>query len=1400
MKIKDLVRLNREGSFATAIDLMDFRVPASNAELCASFCFAKLDKKPVFGSWDWMKMIGYGLASGQKNIWSLTANYGHGKTHFGVVLANFFGQPWGAPELNKIEELLACVSSPEHAKQILAWRKSHPKPYLALCLQGHQMPNLKQAVLQEVERELRRHEATKDYSAPLWQGKALEWLDRMSEPERQAAESWLNKRGRDIDDVRKSLVERDSRTEFKRVIDDLSAAIASDGIPKHFGYETTVRKLLDEIYAEHCGEGKPFSGIAVIFDEFHVFVDTVAKRPDAGDTLQDLFEAILTKERRNNGSAFLIALGTMDPTEAARRAIGELPPDNPLEKQLNRIPREHRYELRSEIEAVLDGLLDQQWDRWEVFETQVAEPLKNATFVTYETFQGRLRGELGYDLDGVRTKVTIGSFPLHPITTMLLSNIDFDVVENPRGVLEFVKDQFDRMGDQDALRGGRPNWIVANELYEPFFPMFKANLRDRVEVARESIGGDITEEHDWVLRAITLISAGKLPTPGAARGGYARLVSEIADMGLEAAQKTLDDLVDRGVIELERVSGAYKFFSGANRAQFEGALRTARGKVRLDLKSIDELTTLVTAAAPEFVRAKPAPVDWGSSIDWKFERKVAMRAQLEAGLLAKLPRFADVLTAVGTKDWTRAVEVVFLPQSPEDIEWIRREGPSLLQEAYPGMEVPPVVIVTATEVASAVEAATVDMAAVDLVSSDDRTKLVQGGQWATGVDQVRQRLKQAIDHYSREKTVRIVAPSLKSTLENLAEKNEQGLHAGLLTKVYTKGPAKFTTNYSLSQHAFTGGCAKLGNALLSKSVAALKSTDPNGPAMTVAENILQNEWSMLDSQYQLRSPTDARVLNLWAGLHEEFPAGSLRSLGPVLQRFARPPYGLDTCSMCLIVCGWLGSLGREVQINLDNVQVGFGKLCPDSNIRTLLGNLLRVKLKREDVGELNERAQKIIQQIESKSELFTRAEAVETIRALEAFQKDPLEGWETRVSGAIDALQTDLEAARKYASLVEGVAQPSGEPSKLLDYLESAGKTVPGQVNEGWPSPADLRSTLTLKLENLWEKVGSPFAEIKDLTVYEQRKEKLLILQNKALRIGASAFENMVRETVAQLDIRKKHLEAVAEQKEFMGELRGFQPKHQTLMDLRAAKKDLLAKASSLSPLAPEVNDRYTAKLAEMDTEIEKLCDPEAGIEAALSEASNWRSLQTLHTQLERLSDRLAGTSELSGVERIRERAEKLIELMTSMAALEKNPPEARAKLIKKIDEIQIQADNQAAPPAVRQVAERVVASLRKAETDRIRKADRDFDVNEKAIDSRSTKIRDLERLHEFFSAPPEYVSDNARLRAPLLVARVDERLVARSADHIRTIASRLKGDPATLLELANYLKSLAEEKCEVTS
>lgn len=1388
MKIGELVHLNREGNFTTSIDLTSFRDPIENWRLCESFCFAELDKSPTYGSFDWVRLITRGLAEGNRNVWSLTANYGHGKTHFAVILANYFGQPWGAPELGKIQDLLSVVSTPALAEQCLSWREGHPRPYLTLCLQGHAMPTLRQAVFQEVERELGRHEGSANYAPPLWHTTALRMLDRMDGVQAERAKQWSEENQIDLGDLRRRLESREASHELRDLLDRLNSHI-TDGMPVDLKAEVTTGQLLDKLYGDLCGPEGPFSGIAIIFDEFHRFVENMARRKEL-ESLQELLEAMVIGKRKEKGTAFFIALGTMDPNEVARQRMGNIE-NNPVIKELGRIEKGSRFFLRSDLEMVLDGLLSQQEGPWAEFEASMRTELRNASFAAYQAFNERFRDELKWGIDDVHKKVTKGAFPLHPLTTQLLSNTNFQVVSDPRGVLDFVKAKFERYRGQEADRGGRPNWVVAVEMYETFSGMLRPDVQAKAANALDALAGNAEDEHKWTIAAMTLITAASIPTPAKEAGGYAHLIAEMADMDLVSAQKALKDLDESGVIELDPRTGAYRFPSGANRAQFQNALRVVRPNVSLENYTAATLTARIDKAGSEFVKERPGQVRWGHPDDWAFRRVLVTRAQLANGLSAVLPRINESLTNAGTKGWPRAAEVIFIPLSAGDVQWIENEGSNLIHEAFPTLDQPPVVILTNSTPAPEIEDALLNVLASDLITGEVRAELRE--QYTQGVQRLEEVLKGQLSKYAQSKFGRIVSPKLKPVMELHAKDSDDKFRTALLSRAYSKGVGEFVSTSSLSSAPHNAASARVATALLANTMPTWYRHEGNGPAKIIAEKYVRDAWGMVSGDWLLRTPQDAQIKDIWAEFQGAFPAGSMGDLGPLLNRFSRAPYGLDTCTLVLVICGWLGSQGRGLTLTLGGRPTALSSL-GGGHITELLGNLLRLRVKREDVGQLNERAQNLISLVEAGGPI-PREEAEDALRVLEAFAKDPLADWEKRTEEAFEKVRLGREKAKTYSELVAATTQQTVEPGKTLERIEEAGKVVLGVVRDpDWPSAYALRDSLVARLLDFWNLQGDRYAQIADVGLYSERRSQLNVFAKRAREAGAQIVADRIGTTVGKLDDRKKQLTTEFEQKAFVRALKEFQTKRQTLAELRRAKESFEKEAADLGSLAPDAQTRYESKVAEIDTEISQLIRPAEEMVSSLDSANNWRQVQSIQRDLERISERLMGTHERHGIEEFRKKVDAVRSLFETLGTVEENPPEKRFALQKEVRQAEKARLSADLPQALRDYAGRVVIKLNEVDQRRIIAADKLFAKQEKAVDAPRISAKELEQLRDFFSEPSEYLSEEARLRAAGVIETIDAKLTHKSAERIRSIASTLVGDKKVLLELAAFLRELAEE------
>src|SRR5690554_1313114 len=109
LKIKDIVQLDTKGEFRSDVQLSDFDNPKLNLSLLQSYIFS-VSIPNSFGERT-QSIAGLGLLDELikafrydrfENRFVAIANYGHGKSHLALVLANYFARPVDSPEVKTI--------------------------------------------------------------------------------------------------------------------------------------------------------------------------------------------------------------------------------------------------------------------------------------------------------------------------------------------------------------------------------------------------------------------------------------------------------------------------------------------------------------------------------------------------------------------------------------------------------------------------------------------------------------------------------------------------------------------------------------------------------------------------------------------------------------------------------------------------------------------------------------------------------------------------------------------------------------------------------------------------------------------------------------------------------------------------------------------------------------------------------------------------------------------------------------------------------------------------------------------------------------------------------------------------------------------------------------------------
>jgi hypothetical protein len=1389
MKIREVVELNRTGKFERAIQLGMFRDPEQNKSLCGWFVFTKYsnDRAQELGSVQWLERMRRGLQLPETgSIACLIANYGHGKSHFGVLAANCFGMA------NDSEEFRVALSQLRHAAPNEAdafedFRTGqYKKPYFVMCLQGDNMPTLRQAVFQEVEKELSRHDSTRETKPPLWHKDATDWLKKLSSEKANKANKWLEAHGWDLAYLEKRLEERDARPEVRDRCRDLSNHV--EGHTVDFGAESSVQDLLQWVLDTFCGEDGPFSGLVVLFDEFHVFIDSYAKNPEKGNPLQNMLNVFDLK--RNQGRSMFCALATMDPTTAAQSALKRTGGDaQNIGKELNRIGTRLRF--KCEMEAVLDSMLQQQDDPWVELLEDCRRPLGRADNMVKRVYGDRFK-DLNWNEDQVFERVTKGCFPLHPLTTCLLSNIRFRAVQNPRSVLGFVQDQYKALADSEAVVDDWPNWVYGTDCFNTFHEMFEDRHMARYNAVDDRLGQDATDEQLRVLVAMLLVMAGGLPTVDA---GYERLIAELTGLELDVATQTLEELHKNGYIEREPLKKGYSLAEvGKAKADFRRAVNETLATLDLRQYSAKGLTDRVTGPNGPLVshlKRKEISVEWGESADWGFARYLVTKAQMSEESLRLLLRVWDKDPEGGTRDWERAVEIIFIPEEMDDVLWAQEHGPKLIAEAA-GIERPPVLLSVLNIPSPELFEALRDFLAADSLPEEVRSAL--GDQFSKGRDEVVKNLSElARKQLTDSRYLRVVAPGLKDKVEAQNTLNLDVYRKAVLKTAYSGRVPAFSTSSGLNSNNHRNSSIEVAQRLLSGD--AGEYLNPIG-AQSQAANLLRKylfeSWGMVDDQYRLQFPSNQSVTQMWELLSEEVsPAAGLVSLRGTMKKLANPTYGLDTCTLALVVSGWLGWNRTSLKLIEGGRSVSFDELRnhPPKKYLELLASL---RVRRQDVGELRGSIDEIFK-IHSQSATIDQTTAQEWITALEEYVKVAEEGDEFKARSAELALRLKVDAkkAKDYSSIVAKATsiRPGSELGPVYTVIEQLQSADLGIVRAPeWQLPSMFLTEFIDQI-SLWiPKLLMEVAMVKKREQVALVQTRLDAQKRKFESLGLSHLVTAANQALELLEITNRGFDREVKQRSFVERLRACKPPQLTLNELRVEELELRAECESLGELMENVKVAFDSKMSSISMEIEELLGRHEVLSVQLDSAKTYRAVEKVARDCSDYSKRLAGSPEYSVAENVETNAEATGKQFRILDAMVERVQTGRSELENAFSFAEEVASH-GLTAGIREYAPMIAQKLRKEFDFRQSKAKKEFDVHVSVL-TRKASIDDIDEARRYLRKPDEFLSDELVLQLDQVRKDVDALLEVQRVEHIKSLAKKVK-DKSTIKELIEFLRQL---------
>ena len=1158
--IGDLVSVDEQAEFRNDVQLSHFNDKILNLKLLRSYLFSKSAPEdhqksisPV-GVLD-MLLQAY-LNERVENRFALIANYGHGKSHLALALTNYFSKPTKSEEL---EIIFSKLSNAEENMPIAKYRdfKNSKGEFLVIHLRGDVPRSLREQFVNSVELALKNHFETIDVKTEFWFSPAEKYLLGLSDEQIGVATRFLVQESMDLP-LLISMV-KDHRESVYDICVRLVEAVS--GITPNFQGKVGFSETIDWLVKTFCGEGNPFGGILVMIDEFSLYIQNYAANGAIGE-LQDLLNGI----ESHRGKTAFIAFAQHDPITIARSVqSGHMLQS--LEHELTRIPEGKRYFLYSLLESVIDAYLRQSERHWADFLSlpEVGEIFNESTDLTHMLFFRRYSSTLRWSFEKFQETVSKGCYPLHPLTTALISNIEFQHATSagvPRNVLGFVLTQFDDMKEEPCVKNGTLNWVLPTTLVDYFGERFPRDKFSLYTNARFAAGSDATIEELNVLKALLLQNVAELSMK---KDIQLKFIAQSVGLNEIDSLQILIKLNKNNCISQNLINGQYSFWtSPVNPHLLEKLITKYSDENPFSLEAIYE-------SVGDLLTNIPVRIDWGNQIDWAAQQHILTSELFNENSIKKLISLFRVDQRHSVlEEGKRGIVIWIAGRNEGELKNVRDNAIQILDKSIEVESPIPIVLVFPNNPVPELFDCIQRYRALQKFSQDERIQVsneIYNNEVANIKEQTIDAMKLLRGEPVTFLTIKrplslIIAPTfchaeIQRKFVHLGQINIQEAIEASYQIAYRYNPGKFFTHYKYSTTNLSNAVKLVSGNLFGNR---LKQNDPsilnNGIARDICDQFLYVDWRIISSEWKIIEPMAQGIKKGWELLDQEFSPSRNQQPNIVLvdsaiQKLLNSPYGYDYNTLTLLFSAWFG-------YNASNLQVYIRGQVSDSSslVRALengpkkfINKLIEAKylLERKNPGEKAENVKSIIRKFNSDDN-FSEDEALKAISELHEFieiqNENPADI--ENATNISSALYKELENARTYnyeSNGIEKIIQKESDINRLLVLPKKIqALNYSGKVVRSASSPANLKSQLTnqlimrvqthcnnytglynlnslelnrRELSNLKEaltKSGFP-----NLLLYvEKAKEKL---NNKAIELTNLQKEGPVRAQIDQMEV-----------------------------------------------------------------------------------------------------------------------------------------------------------------------------------------------------------------------------------------------------------------------------------------
>ena len=900
MQLHEIVRINETGLVANAVNFELMDDPDKNLRLCQGFVFnydpdPKQIKTSTIGVLDALRRSFH--SPSEPNVHLMVQDYGKGKSHFALAIANFFQKPYDSAEVQGVLEQVAYATNQGSLLEGLTAYKKRGR-HLVLCLSGEKTIDLRKHFLQTLRKVLEQEGITDAIAQHLCQ-RPLKFLERLNPDQRAIAEQHLERLGNPDGDVAALMqLLRDDNYQIVSRVKEIFYALHED----YPGWDTDVdiEKILTDLVTRLCnGANARYQGILILFDELYEYLRNWSSDPTGSGNLA--IQNITNICERFTGKVALIGF--------AQRELEWVTPSKNVEdykRLLSRIKRPaSTYEPVASLELVLDGLLSQlnQTSSWQTFRVRWETTIRAESDNAFENRTAKHYQQHKWTLQQYRNRIGLGCFPLHPLTVYLLCNLGFT---QGRTAIEFVQDEVNRfISEQPIEKDGMLNYIYpvvlvdafksnfANPQLHPEYPTIFTNYSLALRKIETSADADPNEL--VLLKAIFLFHASGTRLAKPDREKHEEILSLLTGLSPAKTKLILEKLWKvREVIHHNLTTNTYDFYShgidpdALRRRIREATANTGAFVSRVEIHCQTNIASFVGNETIPTPFVEENRLRWE---DWRFQNKMFTANGFRSAL------FSD--QTLKRVDGVGIVAYVIADTS-EEAAALRNEIAELLAKSSIKGQL--VVAILVQPVASLAR----------LLLELEYAEKMSVQEFGAALTQVRDQYKKQIQDDIKElfkSCIYFCHIQAKIPTGDLTDAAK--IASAMLSDHFPYvPPIEKIDRWALKSVAGSQVIGYAAKRLLEDDLRP--AAFPQQNYATTLDPVCVKTWGLLrktEQKYTVATPIHSRVIKAWNEISELMTLGEqvekVTEISKIWQTLSSPPYGYNEYTFTMLFAGWL---------------------------------------------------------------------------------------------------------------------------------------------------------------------------------------------------------------------------------------------------------------------------------------------------------------------------------------------------------------------------------------------------------------------------------------------------------------------------------------------------------------